>query len=276
MNLHLGCGDRILEGWVNIDIDSPAADHQMDLRDPLPYGDDSVQFIYNEHFIEHVTRPEALAFLKECKRVLRPDGVLRLSTPDLRYAAISYLSENIYEWGDLFQPGTAARMLNEALRSWGHQFVYDRPELCLLLNEAGFSAPSFKEWGKSDYPELQNRETRPFHRELIVEVGRQPLRNVVGKAPDELEWPALVNLKLAEKVEELMASRSDELQRLEASYLAETSRLGNHIQDLNNHIAGIEAELAARSVENDARGKQIVLLENHLRQLAAEHDGKPT
>lgn len=274
MNLHLGCGNRIFEGWVNIDLDSPTADHRMDLRDPLPYDDASVQFIYNEHFIEHVTRAEALAFLKECRRVLRPDGVLRLSTPDLRYAAISYLSGNIYEWGELFQPGTAARLLNEALRSWGHQFVYDKPELCLLFEEAGFGAPSFKQWGKSDYPELQNRETRPFHRELIVEAGRGELRNVIGRAPDEVEWPALVNSKLAEQIEELKAAHAAEIEKMKSAYDAETKRLGDHIKDLNNHISGVEAELASRSVENDARGEQIVRLEQQLRQLLVEKDGK--
>jgi predicted SAM-dependent methyltransferase len=44
---------------------------------------------------------------------------------------------------------------------WGHQWLYDREELHRRLREAGFSIVTDKEWGASDEPALQNRETRP-------------------------------------------------------------------------------------------------------------------
>jgi predicted SAM-dependent methyltransferase len=68
MKIHLGCGTNYIKGWVNVDLDSPLADAHLDLRCPLPYADASVNFIFNEHFIEHVTREEGFAFLKECRR----------------------------------------------------------------------------------------------------------------------------------------------------------------------------------------------------------------
>ena len=52
--LHVGCGEIYLEDWINIDIESPKADLIHDLRKPLPFEDDSIDFIYNEHFIEHL------------------------------------------------------------------------------------------------------------------------------------------------------------------------------------------------------------------------------
>ena len=75
MKIHLGCGTNYIDGWVNVDLDSVLADVHLDLRNPLPYADTSVDFIFNEHFIEHITRDEALGFLKECRRVLKPGGV---------------------------------------------------------------------------------------------------------------------------------------------------------------------------------------------------------
>ncbi|MGH7042265.1 MAG: class I SAM-dependent methyltransferase, partial [Acetobacteraceae bacterium] len=90
MKLHLGCGPVHLDGWINIDQDNEVADRKLDLRQSLPYETASASMIFCEHFIEHVTRDEARELLRECRRVLVPDGVLRLSTPDLRWLVIKY------------------------------------------------------------------------------------------------------------------------------------------------------------------------------------------
>jgi predicted SAM-dependent methyltransferase len=63
-------------------------------------------------------------------------------------------------------------MLNEGMRSWGHQFLYDRAELIDVLAEAGFSVVREVAWRESTIPELRGREQRPFHREIIVEAAR--------------------------------------------------------------------------------------------------------
>lgn len=78
--LHIGSGPSPIAGWVNIDIlPYPGVDHIMDVRHGLPF--DSVAFIFAEHFLEHLSLGDGLLFLRECRRALRPDGVLRLSTP---------------------------------------------------------------------------------------------------------------------------------------------------------------------------------------------------
>ena len=59
MKLHLGCGTNYIQGWVNVDLDSPVADRQLDLRNPLPYSNGSTAFIFNEHFIEHISEEDA-------------------------------------------------------------------------------------------------------------------------------------------------------------------------------------------------------------------------
>jgi predicted SAM-dependent methyltransferase len=169
MKLHLGSGTVRFEGWVNIDLDAPDADMHLDLRAPLPFGDSSVDLIMNEHFIEHVLREEALALLVECRRVLRPDGVLRLSTPDLKFLTTCYLSGKIDEWEGLWLPSTLCRMMNEGMRSWGHQFLYDAEELTGIMAEAGFTRVDYMSWRESEHAELVGREKRPYHGELIVE-----------------------------------------------------------------------------------------------------------
>jgi predicted SAM-dependent methyltransferase len=60
-------------------------------------------------------------------------------------------------------------MLNEGLREWGHQFVYDACELGRLLEEAGFREVTQVAWRESTTPALRNLECRPFHGEIICE-----------------------------------------------------------------------------------------------------------
>jgi len=50
--------------------------------DRLPFDDCSINFIYSEHFFEHLFLDEAVALLKECYRILRPFGVIRSVVPD--------------------------------------------------------------------------------------------------------------------------------------------------------------------------------------------------
>jgi predicted SAM-dependent methyltransferase len=168
--LHLGCGSNLLSGWVNIDLDSPGSDLHADLTQPLPFVSDSVDFIFTEHFIEHITRPNAVALLKECKRVMRKNAVIRISTPDLNWLVQQYTLSKTDEWADVqWIPNTPCQMINEGMRSWGHQFLYDAPELNEVLHEAGFSSIKSVTYRGSDHDELRNLECRPWHRELIVE-----------------------------------------------------------------------------------------------------------
>lgn len=168
--LHLGCGYHIMPGWVNIDIDSIVADVHLDLRNPIPYSDKSILYIFSEHFIEHLSIEEARIFLRECYRVLVPKGVLRVTTPNLKFLVEHYLSEDLSSWKDVgWMPQTACQMVNEGMTLWGHKFLYDQPEIEKLFLSVGFSSVTFCSWGHSDHYHLCNLECRPYHGELIVE-----------------------------------------------------------------------------------------------------------
>jgi predicted SAM-dependent methyltransferase len=76
MKLNLGCGGNRLEGFENHDAD-------VDISKPLPWPDNSVDFILIEHCWEHIDSHAALRCLDECYRILKPGGVLRLCVPVL-------------------------------------------------------------------------------------------------------------------------------------------------------------------------------------------------
>jgi len=172
--LHLACGKNILKEWANIDLVEAKGVIKHDLTLPLPIQSRTIKFIFNEHFIEHITRDEAVLFLKECHRVLLPKGILRISTPNLKKLIDEYLLERLSEWTDVgFCPTTPCRMVNDGMRLWGHKFLYDVNELENLLKECGFKNITHMPWCKSKYPELDNLECRPFHGEIIVEASKQ-------------------------------------------------------------------------------------------------------
>ena len=76
-HLHFGCGPHILAGpWENFDRD-------VDIRKPLAFPDLCAAHIMAEHVIEHVDFRSGMRFLRECRRLLEPGGVLRLAFPDV-------------------------------------------------------------------------------------------------------------------------------------------------------------------------------------------------
>ncbi len=85
--LNLGCGDKILDGYVNVDVVAARAgkapDVMCDLRRLEPFADDSVDEVLAVHVVEHFWRWEVLDVLREWVRVLRPGGRMVLECPNL-------------------------------------------------------------------------------------------------------------------------------------------------------------------------------------------------
>jgi len=89
--LNLGCGDKILPGYVNVDVVASRRgfkpDVICDLHELTPFEDNSVDEILSVHVVEHFWRWEVLEVLQEWVRVLRPGGTMILECPNLLAAA---------------------------------------------------------------------------------------------------------------------------------------------------------------------------------------------
>jgi SAM-dependent methyltransferase len=62
-----------------------------DLRKGIPFPDGAFDVAYHSHLLEHIDREAAPAFLRECQRVLRPEGIIRVVVPDLELLARRYV-----------------------------------------------------------------------------------------------------------------------------------------------------------------------------------------
>jgi len=90
---NLGCGSRHHPTWINIDFHGDGNTVlPWDLRRGLPLPDGSCDVVYSSHAIEHFDRDGARRFLGECRRVLKPGGIIRLVVPDLEGVVRAYLS----------------------------------------------------------------------------------------------------------------------------------------------------------------------------------------
>jgi predicted SAM-dependent methyltransferase len=185
LRLNLGCGPNALEGWTNIDsVAHPGVDHVADLREGLPF--DEVAFIYAEHFIEHLRYDDALSLMRECRRVLRDDGVLRLSTPNLDWVVASHY-RRAFEKEEHELLGCF--WMNLAFHGWGHQFLWNFATLKATLLDAGFADVIRVQYGESTHPELraieQHEKSDDFEELshiLIVEASGRG-----GRAPEAIE-----------------------------------------------------------------------------------------
>ena len=90
--LNLGCGNRFHPDWTNVNFTSSSEGViPHNLTKGIPFPDESFDVVYHSHLLEHFTTIAAESFLKECYRVLRPQGILRVVVPDLEQIAKTYL-----------------------------------------------------------------------------------------------------------------------------------------------------------------------------------------
>jgi len=92
--IKLACGPVFIDrpDWANFDFVAASGVQQADLLGRLPLTDNSAQLVYSSHFLEHIPKPEVETFLRECLRILKPGGVIRLVLPDLENMSRSKLS----------------------------------------------------------------------------------------------------------------------------------------------------------------------------------------
>lgn len=168
LRLHIGCGYHLLDGWLNLDLKPKAGAFYFNAAKNFPFDDDSAQFIFAEHFIEHLSQADGMRFLSECHRVLHNGGILRLSTPDLALICQTYLDQNPHVSREdaihrhrriTHKPeADAALFFNDKMRWWGHQFIYDKASLDTRLRAVGFEDISFHQFGESPHAPLTGLE----------------------------------------------------------------------------------------------------------------------
>jgi SAM-dependent methyltransferase len=126
-----------------------------DVRFGLPFPDRSIDFLFSSHFVEHLFRSEALALLREARRVLKPGGVFRICVPDLDHALA------------LLQAGHEERALEffffdrDVSEFTRHRYMWGFDSLSTALRDVGFSTIERCRYREGRTPDLDLLDNRP-------------------------------------------------------------------------------------------------------------------
>jgi len=167
--LQIGCQGQVVEDWLNVDLIPQSREVAlMDATKPFPFENNVFQYIFSEHMIEHITFKEAEFMLKECYRIMKPGGVIRISTPNIQFLMDLYnnpkteVQDGYIKQSATFiegkMPLTATSVINNFFKDWGHQYIHDFESLELLLTNAGFVNVQQMEVGNSSNKALLNME----------------------------------------------------------------------------------------------------------------------
>jgi predicted SAM-dependent methyltransferase len=170
--LNIGCGGIFHPDWTNIDLKPSTPDvMQVDILRGLPFADATFEVVYHSHLLEHLSPVEGKALLKECWRVLKSPGRIRVVVPDLEAAARLYLhsleevltmekpsvQHEHYEWSVLF-------LIDQMVRTQagGQMAEFLRREVLsdesfVIEQGGGYVARSFRQ------PEALDKLSLPAH-----------------------------------------------------------------------------------------------------------------
>ena len=194
MRVNVGCGRSPTKGWRNFD-NSPslrlarcpffprllfkvgildkaqyefvqfARRNSIEYGDAvrrLPISDSSVDVLYSSHMIEHLDREEAILFLRECQRILKSEGILRLAVPDLKKLVKQYLQDDD---ADAFVAGTllaqsrprglSKRISMMLVGPRNHLWMYDGLSLSKFLRSQGLRDPAVMGPGETTIGDAQ-------------------------------------------------------------------------------------------------------------------------
>lgn len=163
LKLHLGCGDKVLPGWLNIDMRKRPGVAVMRLPQGLKtFADNSVAFAYSAHMLEHVSYPdEALSLSRELRRILIPGGAVRFVVPGIERIIRAYVANDLefFKEQRRHHPSwceTKIEHLMYALQQDGeHKYGYDFETAKKLLLKAGFSRVVDSGFNRSEFPDLR-------------------------------------------------------------------------------------------------------------------------
>jgi predicted SAM-dependent methyltransferase len=186
--LQIGAHVCVMPGWLNTDLyPQSIRSVTLDATKTFPFPDESFDYVFSEHQLEHIGYQDALIMLGECRRILRREGKIRIALPsldrllqlfgptrtDLQERYIRNVTNINYPSVQSPNPCFA---INSTFMNWGHRFIWDQATLSETLESKGFARVQFFKPGQSDDPNLSGIETRTSEMDMYETMVAQAVR----------------------------------------------------------------------------------------------------
>ncbi len=166
VKLQVGGGYHTKKDWLNGDF--LTGEIYLNAAKTFPIKSDSFDYIFSEHFLEHLDFSQGRIHLKEAYRVMKKGAKIRIGTPDLEKLVQLYNNKNEFctqkqaverhfRFFDKKNP-LFGEFFNDMFHMWSHQFIYDFETLKACLQEAGFTNVTRFLFAESDTKEFKNVE----------------------------------------------------------------------------------------------------------------------
>jgi predicted SAM-dependent methyltransferase len=131
--IHLGCGNVNSPEFINVDaLPLPHVHYVLNVAKLSVFKDSYADLLYASHVLEHIPVNQVETVLAEWKRVIRPDGVLRLSVPDF-----DKLIDMYHEVGNKIFP-IQCPLVGAGTKYTSHYSIFNETYLNELLSKVGF------------------------------------------------------------------------------------------------------------------------------------------
>ena len=140
--LNLGCGNKFHKQWVNMDMVSKSERVIVaNLLNGIPFPDNHFDVVYHSQVLEHFSKEKSPGFIKECFRVLKQEGIIRVVVPDLENIVNEYkkfLNENIEKSTDISEANydwIMLEMYDQTVRNYPGGQMADYLKRPIVINE---------------------------------------------------------------------------------------------------------------------------------------------
>jgi len=159
------CGAGLLDEnynsfWENVKL--------VDIRKRLPYSNFSVDYIYCSHVLEHFSPRETYEILKDCKRVLKKKGILRVVLPDLDKIIKNYknpddFNNEFFGYEKKLYESFFGRIKEKFIRP--HVWMYNVESFKKVLGNCGFGNIKICSYRKGKCKDINSLD-KPIYRDL--------------------------------------------------------------------------------------------------------------
>ncbi len=161
MKLHLGCWHREIPGFIHVDLcKMPHIDYNKDIGDLSFASNESVDYIYCSHALEYKDFEEAKEVLKEWKRVLKKDGLLRIAVPDFDQLIWLYNQKDC-DLDFIIGPLYGKMEINNQIKLY-HKTTYNFKKIKNLLESSGFKNVKRYNWKDTEHSHIDDHSQAYF------------------------------------------------------------------------------------------------------------------